>query len=315
MTLRGKKPDAIEKRLKALFYGCAGAGKTYASIQFPCPYLIDTERGAENGQYIELLKKQNGAIFQTTDYEELLAEVKALLTEKHPYKTLIIDPLTTVFNDMVDKAAESLITKVNPDGTAFGAHYGKANKQMKKLLNLLLRLDMNVIITSHSKTKYGENLTALGETFDCYKKLDYLFDLVIEITKNDQERLAFVRKSRIASLEENSQFVFSYQHLAELYGKDIIEKESKNEELATGEQINELKRLIDVHKVSKEIIDKWLIKAQATVFEEMETTKIQACIDYLDKKGQEMIAKKPESKSEKSKEPKKEEKSNEKENG
>ena len=304
MPLRGKKPDAIEKRLKALFFGCAGVGKTYASIQFPCPYLIDTERGAENGQYIELLKKQKGAIFQTTEFEELLPEVKALLTEKHPYKTLIIDPLTTIFNDMVDKAAESLITNVNPDGTAFGAHYGKANKQMKKLLNLLLRLDMNVIITSHSKTKYGDNLTVLGETFDCYKKLDYLFDLVIEITKNDQERLASVLKSRIASLEENSQFVFSYQHLAKLYGKEIIEKETKPEKLATVEQIAELKRLIEVHKSPQETINKWLIKAQATVFEEMETSKIQACIDYLDKKGQEMIAKKQDPA--KSKEPEKE---------
>lgn len=292
MPLRGKKPEAIEKRLKALFYGCAGVGKTYASIQFPAPYLIDTERGAENSQYIELLKKQDGAIFQTSDFEELLTEVKALLTEKHHYKTLVIDPLTIIYNDLLDRAAEELKSKDNPDGTAFGGHYVKANKYIKKLLNLLLRLDMNVIITSHSKTKYGHNLTHLGETFDCYKKLDYLFDLTIEITKNEQERLGYVQKSRVVSFKEGSQFIFSYQTVADMYGKDIIERESKAEQLATEDQLNELDRLIKVHQISDKTITTWLTKAQATTFEDMETTKIQACIDYLDKKGQEMMAKK-----------------------
>ena len=37
--LRGKKPETIEKRLKALFYGPAGVGKTTCAIQFPKPYL------------------------------------------------------------------------------------------------------------------------------------------------------------------------------------------------------------------------------------------------------------------------------------
>lgn len=48
MALRGVKPTAIQKRLKALFYGAAGVGKTTAAISFPSPYLIDTEKGAEN---------------------------------------------------------------------------------------------------------------------------------------------------------------------------------------------------------------------------------------------------------------------------
>ena len=52
MALRGKKPEAVEKRMKALFFGPAGVGKTTAAIQFPAPYLIDTDRGAENDQYV-----------------------------------------------------------------------------------------------------------------------------------------------------------------------------------------------------------------------------------------------------------------------
>ena len=98
MALRGKTPTTIEKRLKALFYGTAGAGKTTAALQFPRPYLIDTEKGAENDTYTKLLEKQGGVIFQTQDFDELLKEVKALLVEKHEFKTLIIDPLTTIIS-------------------------------------------------------------------------------------------------------------------------------------------------------------------------------------------------------------------------
>jgi Rad3-related DNA helicase len=103
MALRGVKPEAIQKRLKALFYGGAGVGKTTAAIQFPAPYLIDTEKGAENVQYTKLLQKAGGVVYQTTDFDELMKEVKSLLTEKHEYKTLIIDPLTILYNDLLDQ--------------------------------------------------------------------------------------------------------------------------------------------------------------------------------------------------------------------
>lgn len=144
MALRGIQPTAIEKRLKCLFYGGAGVGKSTAAASFPCPYFVDTERGIENDQYVRLLKKSGGVVFQTSDFDELMKEVRALLTEKHEYKTLVIDPLTTLYNDLLDKSALR-------NGTDFGKHYNEANKKIKHLLSLLLRLDMNVIITSHAK--------------------------------------------------------------------------------------------------------------------------------------------------------------------
>jgi KaiC/GvpD/RAD55 family RecA-like ATPase len=277
MALRAKKPESIEKRLKALFYGKAGVGKTTAAIQFPKPYLIDTEKGAVNNQYTEILNKNGGAIFQTTDFEDMVIEIKSLLTEKHTYKTLIIDPLTIVYNDLVDKA--SLL------GTEFGKHYGVANKKMKHLLNLLLRLDMNVIITSHSKNEYGNNLVVLGQTFDCYKKLDYLFDLVFRVEKrgngNTVERVAYVEKSRIKSFPECEYFPFNYEEISKRYGKDILEKESLPQILANESDVKELSRLIELLKVPSETIDKWLTKAEAETLDEMSKDNITKCINFL----------------------------------
>ena len=279
MALRAKKPEAIQKRLKALFYGTAGVGKTTAAIQFPKPYLIDTEKGAENDQYTKILQKAGGVVFQTSDFNELMTEVKALLTEKHEYKTLIIDPLTTLYNDLLDKSALK-------NGTEFGRHYSDANKQIKHLLNLLLRLDMNVIITSHAKNEYGANMSVLGQTFDCYKKLDYLFDLVFEIQKRGKDRVGLVKKSRIETFPDTEHFPFSYEEIAKRYGKEELERDAVAQELADEAQVKELVRLIDLIKVPEEVFQKWLDKSSSDKWEEMPKDAIQKCIEHLKSKIQ-----------------------------
>lgn len=276
MALRGVKPEKIEKRLKALFYGGAGAGKSTAAASFPCPYFIDTERGIENDQYVRLIKDNGGAVFQTTDFDELVDEVKSLLSEKHEFKTLVIDPFTTLYNDLLDKAALQV-------GTQFGAHYGLANKKVKHLINLLLRLDLNVIITCHSKNEYGQNLAVIGTTYDGYKKLEFLFDLCIEVQKRGKDRVGIIKKSRIESLPDGETFPFSYDEISKRYGKEILEKEAVPQILALEEQIVEIKRLIDLIKVPEELIEKWFKKSDSTCFEEMTSEQIQKCIIHLKK--------------------------------
>jgi len=277
MALRAKRPEAVKPRLKALFYGNAGAGKTTAAISFPNVYLIDTEQGAIHASYVKRLEQSNGAVFQTTDFDELMLEVKSLLTEKHEYKTLVIDPLTILYNDLLDKSALSV-------GTDFGRHYGEANKKMKRLLMMLTRLDMNVIITSHAKNEYGQNLSVLGTTFDCYKKLDYLFDLVFEIQKRGKERVGIVKKTRLEEFPDGDVFPFSYNEIALRYGKEILERDSVSIVMASHEQVLELKRLIELLKITDEAWQKWLDKSQSNSFEEMSSDTIDKCIDHLKKK-------------------------------
>lgn len=279
MTLRAVKPKAIQKRLKAFFYGAAKVGKTTAAIQFPRPYLIDTERGAENDKYTKLLEQSGGVIFQTNDFDEVMKEVKALLTEKHEYKTLIIDPLTTIYNDLVEKAGLKM-------GTDFGRHYNEANKRIKSLYNLLMRLDMNVIITSHAKNEYGANMAVIGQTFDCYKKMDYMFDLILEIQKRGKERVAMVKGTRIEGFKEDEVFPFNYDEVCQRYGKELLEKDCVAATLASDEQIKEIKRLIEVLNVSQEIVDKMLKKEEVEDFEFMSSDYIQKCISHLKSKVQ-----------------------------
>lgn len=287
--LRAIKPEKIEKRLKAFFYGRAGVGKTTAAIQFPAPYLIDTEKGAENNQYIKLLEDSGGVIFQTSDFNELVQEVRSLMSEKHGFKTLVIDPMTILYNDLIDKCSAKRKSSTDPDGTAYGGHMKLAEAKMKELINLLYQLDMNVIITSHQKNEYvmnGKEMTLVGQTFDCFKKMDYLFDLVIEIQKRGKERVGLIKKSRIESFPEDSTFAFSYDEIANRYGREICERAAKPIKLASIDQVNKLKLLIELYKEPPETIQKWLDKAVVSCFEEMGEEIIKKLIDHMEKKSE-----------------------------
>ena len=280
-ALRGKQPEAIKKRLKALFYGPAGCGKTTCSIQFPGCYLIDTERGAENEQYVKLLKDSGGAYYFTTDPDELISEVTSLLSEQHDYRTLVIDPLTVIYNDMLDKAAAEV-------GTDFGKHKGPADRKTKHLLALLLRLDMNVIITSHAKPKWErakdskgkDTVIEAGMTFDCYGRLDYLFDLVIEVGRRGKERVGRVVKTRMEAFPEGDVFSFSYPEIAKRYGVEILEKKPVAQALASQQQVDELVRLTKRLHIGTDKTAKWLDKAGADNWNEMPADAAQKCIDW-----------------------------------
>jgi len=276
MPLKAVKPKHIEKRLKILLFGEAGAGKTTAAIHFPRPIIIDTERGCEQSEYSALLDKQEGAIYQTADFNEIRNEIKALLCENHPYKTLIIDPITIVWDELVNAAERKMDAK-------FGRHFALANKQFKELMNLILRLDMNVIFTAHTKDKYDEKMTVTDTVADGYKKLPYFFDLVLEIKIINNQRMACVRKSRIANFKSLEIFPFSYDLVADKYGREILERDAVPEQLVSAEQVIELRELIKIHKVCNDAVNITLDRANAANFDELPADKAEQWINFLKK--------------------------------
>ncbi len=270
--LRARKPEAVTKRLKLFMFGPAGVGKTTAAIQFPNSYIIDAERGTEN--YDKLITASGSSVFQTTDVNEVVQEVKALLTEKHDYRTLVIDPITPIFNDLLDKCE----TQVGAD---FGRHYGAANKTMKRLANLIMNLDMNVIVTAHAKAEYGENLRKLGYTFDGWKQLDYWFDLVVELGKKGKKRMARVAKTRIETFPDEDVFEWSYDAIKKRYDASILERQAQQVALATPEQVREVKELLNIVRLPEGLVDKWFNKAQVDTWEDMPAETINKCIQYV----------------------------------
>ena len=272
MALRAKKPEAVTKRLKLFMFGPAGVGKTTAAIQFPKSYIIDCERGTEN--YEKLVNDSGSAVFQTTDIQEVVQEVKGLLTEKHDFRTLVIDPITTIYNDLLDKCEMQV-------GSDFGRHYGAANKTMKRLANLIMALDMNVVITAHAKAEYGQNFSKIGYTFDGWKQLDYWFDLVIELGKKGKKRFARTVKTRLEQFPDEDVFEWSYDAIKKRYDPSILEREAAAVQMAGPEQIREIKDLLAIVRLPEGTTDKWFAKAGVDVWEDMPAETIAKCIEYV----------------------------------
>jgi hypothetical protein len=270
--LRARTPEAVAKRLKLFMYGAAGSGKTTAAIQFPNAYIIDCEKGAEN--YDKLIKASGSAVFQTTDMHEVIAEVKALLTVKHDYRTLVIDPITTVYNDLLEKCEQKV-------GSDHGRHYGEAGKSMKRLANLIMALDMNVVVTAHAKKEYGDNLRVLGQTFDGWKQLDYWFDLALELGKKGKKRFAKVVKTRVEGFPDEDIFEWSYEAIRKRYDVAMLEKSANIVQLASTDQVREMKELLNLVRLPEGTTDAWFDKAGVDVWEDMPAATIDKCIGYV----------------------------------
>jgi hypothetical protein len=292
MALKGIKPEMKEKRLKLFLYGPAGVGKTTAAIQFPQAYIIDMERGTDH--YGESITRAGSVVFQTTNPDEVRDEIKSLLTEKHNYRTLIIDPVTSLYNALQDKWSRIFEKHTRADGKDknadlqdFGMRYwGRVKSEYKAIQRMLMSLDMNVIITSHQKDIYGAGMTKIGVGPDSMKGDSYFFDFVFSLDLINGKRVAHTIKER-AEIGKNKfpeTFEWEYKNFLKFYGEDVITRQAVAVEMATPEQVGEVERLLTVVKVDDSSVMAWFTKADVESWDQMTKDQIQKCIDFLKKK-------------------------------
>lgn len=273
-------PKAAESsRPKTTVFGKPGVGKTWVSLEWPSVYYIDSDVGANLPHYIEKLKRSGGVYFGreqgSQDFATVNEQVKALATEAHPYKTLVIDSLSKIYNLEVNKEAERLGEK---DG--FGASKKPAVRMSGTLIRWLDKLDMNVILICHEKPEWSKG-EQVGFVPDAHEKLEYELHLCLRITKEGDSRKAFVKKSRLTEFPDGSRFDWSYAEFAKKYDKRIIEAEAKQIVLASPEQLAELAGLLEIVRLPDGEVEKWLKKANVESLSEMGSDKIEACITML----------------------------------
>ncbi len=184
MVVKAKSREEVKpSKPKFMISGESGVGKTFFALNFPRPYLIDSEKGANRKQYQDKLKEAKGAYFGpeegSQDFKAVIEEVKQLTTTKHEYKTLIIDSFTYLYMLEASEAEAK-------GGSDFGRDKKMANIPTRQLISVLEKCDLNIILVCHSKTKWkrdGKDIVDSGSTFDGYDKLEYILDLWCEIQK------------------------------------------------------------------------------------------------------------------------------------
>ena len=274
-TLRAVPPKlAKPAKPKVMVFGAPGVGKTWAALDFPSVYYIDVEGGAKQPEYIEKLEGSGAGYFGpehgSTVFEEVNDQLLALMTQRHGYKTVVIDSISELFNGRVFDEAESL--ERQNKANEFGTDKKLALKPMRRFVRLVERIDLNVILIAHEKAKWGEvngKKEQIGFTFDCWDTLGHNIDLVLRVWKAGAGRYAKPNKSRIAAFPEDEKFTWSFSEFAERWGADAITRESEIVELVSEETLGEIQRLIQTLNYPADEQAKLLKRCKADSFDEI----------------------------------------------
>jgi hypothetical protein len=214
------------------------------------------------------------------------------MTEKHPYTSIIVDPVTILYAAINEKWNRTFTkyadTEKQTELGDFGFRFwAKVKQDYKSIMRMLLACDTNLILISHQKDIYGDGMKKVGLGSDSMKGDEYLFDYIFQLTQNAKgQRIAIAKKER-AEIGKNkfpAEFEWSYSNFLIYYGKEIMERESTPIPLATAEQVAEVKRLLSIVKVEDSWETDCLTKADVDSWEELTAEKIGKAIKFLTEK-------------------------------
>lgn len=160
-ALASIKKGVLDTPVRALIYGAEKVGKSTFAAGAPSPVFLGAENGTERLDVERL---------QPSTWEEASSWIDELATEKHEYKTLVVDPINWL---------EPLcwIAVVGDSGQSiedYGGGYGKGHvaalgrwREFVFGLEKCWRRGMNVVIVAHSQVRTFQNPE--GPAFDRYE--------------------------------------------------------------------------------------------------------------------------------------------------
>lgn len=228
-----RKPTAKPIFAKVGYYAASGVGKTHFALQAPNPAVIDPERGTDwfigrtgfsdwtvmdglMGDMVDQVHAGLSFLESGFDVENIwdpvLKRNVPRLTHRraldpatghpvHDRETLVIDPVTLLweniqFNQSI-KVERS--TRQNKDDFSWKDH-GDMKRDYKGILNRLINLPMNVVVTARSGD-VTEDGKKVGTRADSEKSTIYAFDIFFEMVnpqdpRNPDRRDAIILKDR-----------------------------------------------------------------------------------------------------------------------
>ena len=270
-----KKASESAQRIKAFFWGDSGSGKTTLALNFPKVAMIDMEGGTKLYDKIFNFERLSAT---TTD--EVMEAVDWLLTNKHDFSTLVIDPIS-IYYEALQKKWSDIFMKRSRSSKGYRHEFyefqprdwGTLKSEQKELMRKLLRLDMNVIITARQKIKYSEEefMKKAGEIFDAEKSMPYFFDMVVHLYRDDKGRFkALCSKDRSNKLPRE-EFEVSYAHFEAVFGGAALAREAEEIHLATSEQVSTIETYIKEFQLSQDQVRTRLAAYDAEAIEDLTT--------------------------------------------
>lgn len=214
-----KKASTVKDRLKMYVYGKTGTGKTITALSFPSPAVVDAEKGTVHYGGIK-----DFSVIETSKPKELHAVIDELLENPGDFKTLVIDPFTVIYDNIIkEREDEMKIRTGNSKYEIQPLDYKFIKSEVKLLMGKILSLDMNIVVTARSKAIYskGKFMEEIGQQPEGHKDMPYMFDVVLELrVEPDGTRIARVEKDRTNNLPH--EFEFTYEAFVQYVGIDEL---------------------------------------------------------------------------------------------
>lgn len=204
--------ESVEPHAKTLIYGGPGVGKTFLGLSAPGKVaVIDTEGGT--AFYADRFKFD---VLPTKTYADAIGAINFLATSKHDYRTLLIDPVTILY-ETLQEAALIRRTEMNrrrgrgattiDEADLEQLDWGRIKRSYKRLMTALVNLPMHVVVTAREKEetvrdpKSGQFETTGKYKPDAEKTTAYYFDVVVRLIDDNGHRAAIVTKDRTGTHE------------------------------------------------------------------------------------------------------------------
>lgn len=156
---RGPKAN---KPIKAVIYGPEGIGKSTFAAQFPNPLFIDTEGSTDLMDVMRFPRPEQ--------WEQLLAEVEAVIQNPTCCKTLVIDT-----GDWAERLCEAYVCrkggKEGIEDFGYGKGYTYAKEEFGRVLDKLSKANeagINIVVTAHCIIRKFEKPDEMG-AYDRYE--------------------------------------------------------------------------------------------------------------------------------------------------
>jgi hypothetical protein len=136
--------ERIQTAPRIILYGPEGVGKTTFGASCPNPLFICAERGADSLDVHRV---------NITTYEEAKEVFRYLVTEKHEYKTLVIDTIDWLEQAIITDFCKTF-KKPSIEDFGFGAGYVKLEEETRKFISMLDYIcdkGLNIVLLAHSK--------------------------------------------------------------------------------------------------------------------------------------------------------------------
>jgi len=213
-----KKAQNVEPKMKVLVYGASGVGKTFFALSGKGKIaVIDTEGGTAHYAGREGL--QDFDVLPTKTYKDVKAAVEFVAANPETYATLVIDPLTVIWETLQDSAQIKRAAANAAKGRGSGIveetdlemlDWGRIKRQYKSLLTAIINLPIHTIVIAREKDeteKRGDQMVRIGSKPDCEKGTPYFFDSVLRMFIDGGARKMTVIKDRTGSNDAKSEIV------------------------------------------------------------------------------------------------------------